>query len=145
MVSLFLVQFFSCAFLTGLIWLVQGVHYPAFKFVKENKFASFHAFHSRSITYIVAPVMLAELTTALALAWLMGNVFFTLNLLSVVVLWLLTAFVSVPIHQNLAQGFDPGLVRSLVTTNWPRTLLWSLRSAALLWYCLSMFQLKGDL
>jgi len=143
MVSLFFVQFFCCAFLTGLIWLVQVVHYPAFEFVKENKFASFHAFHSRSIAYIVAPVMLAELTTALILAWLMGNLFFTVNLLTVVALWLLTGLVSVPIHKKLAREFDSASVRALVSTNWPRTLLWSLRSVALLWYCLSTFQLKG--
>jgi hypothetical protein len=43
---LMLGQIFSCFFMTGVIWLIQIVHYPAFALIDPNKFLEFHAMHS---------------------------------------------------------------------------------------------------
>jgi hypothetical protein len=45
----------------------------------------------------------------------------------VVLLWLSTFAIQVPLHRRLAGGFDPAIHRTLVTTNWVRTVLWSIR------------------
>ena len=116
----------------GLIWFVQVVHYPGFSFVARESFPSFHNFHSTRITWIVGPVMTVELVTAAILClrqpddWLWWA-----NLGGVIALWLCTALLSVPNHNQLALGYSEPLILALVATNWPRTLIWSLRSLLL--------------
>ena len=122
----------ACAFLTGLIWLVQLVHYPSFAFVAPEKFAEFHAFHSRSITWIVMPIMCFELGSGFYLALKMPGQFWKWQLLLVGGTWLATAFLSVPLHNALAGGFSLDLIGRLVLTNWVRTFLWTLRIALFL-------------
>lgn len=118
--------------MTGLIWLVQLVHYPAFHFVDQKQFSDFHFFHSQRITWIVLPIMFVELVTAVLLFYTAGGMIWGLNLLGVLLLWLATALLSVPIHNQLAIAPTPALVENLIWTNWPRTILWTLRSAFLI-------------
>ena len=54
---------FSTFFLTGLIWIVQLVHYPGFNFVDANDFVAFEKFHTNKISAIVIPLMFCELLT----------------------------------------------------------------------------------
>ena len=61
------VQFASCAFLTGLIWLGQRVHYPLLAVVGDKEFVAYEREHVRRITPVVAPMMLLELVAALCL------------------------------------------------------------------------------
>ena len=131
---LILAQVVLCAFLCGLIWVVQGVLYPLFGSVGPADFPAYHAAEMSRITWIVAPAMLAELGLALAtlalhrqepLAWggaaLVG------------VLWASTAFVQVPLHQYLVQrGADAAVIDHLVDSNWIRTAGWTVRLALLL-------------
>jgi hypothetical protein len=42
--------------------------------------------------------------------------------------WLVTFFVSLPQHGNLAKGYDPAVARALVQSNWLRTIAWSARA-----------------
>lgn len=119
--------------MTGLIWLVQLVHYPAFHFVERKSFSDFHRFHSNRISWIVAPVMMLELLSSYFLlaqsqfaVWAWGN------FLIVVLLFLLTATVSMPIHNRLTEGYNETDVNRLINTNWLRTALWSLRTLAIL-------------
>ena len=53
--------------MTGLIWLIQCVHYP-FAQVGAEAFQDYHARHTQWITPIVGPLMLIELGTAFLLA-----------------------------------------------------------------------------
>ena len=41
--------------------------------------------------------------------------------------WMSTALLQVPCHRKLARGFDPDVARRLVSSNWIRTVCWSLR------------------
>lgn len=129
-------QAFSCFFMAGLIWLVQLVHYPGFTFVESKQFLEFHAFHSKKITFIVLPVMTIELMTAflLSLSW---NQIFIWNFISVVILWVLTGLVSVPIHSSLTAGMDLKKIHRLVLTNWFRTATWTVRSIAILYFLIT--------
>lgn len=136
MTQLILVSHLVSTFaLLGLIWTIQCVHYPAFRYVSSENFPAFHKFHSQQITLIVAPLMLLELFTAAALYFKSSNhslfSYGFLNFASVGLLWVLTAFVSVPLHNQLAQGLQLDVVNKLIISNWPRTILWTLR--ALVW------------
>lgn len=126
--------------LVGLIWTVQVVHYPLFAWVGQAQFVAYEAEHARRISFLVGPLMLLELLTAMALlaywppslpSWLGWG---ALALLAGI--WLSTLLVSVPLHARLATGFDPLAHAHLVTTNWIRTLLWSARGLLLVWILL---------
>lgn len=123
--------------MVGVIWTVQLVHYPLFAEVGEATFVSYHARHVSAITLIVGPAMLIELGTGFMLlfegpdqvpgwVWMAG-----LGLIGVA--WLTTGLVSVPMHDKLAGGFDAGAHATLVSTNWARTIAWTLRGAGLVW------------
>lgn len=131
--ELILLEAFACVFMTGLIWLVQLVHYPSFEYVAESKFLEFHRMHSSRITWVVLPVMGAELLLAIALVWLDPRAAWVVNLSGVGLLWLLTAFVSVPLHNQLGKAADRATCRRLVATNWARTVVWSARSLFLIY------------
>jgi hypothetical protein len=125
----FKVQLACSLLMTGLIWLIQLVHYPSFHFVHPERFQEFHLHHSNRITFIVAPLMGLELVTAVLLALERGDSYaWWFNLLGVVLIWGCTAFLSVPLHNQLANGYDYEKVNALVVTNWARTLIWTMRS-----------------
>ncbi len=130
-----IVQFISTIALFGLIWVIQLVHYPAFAFVSASNGGAFSAFHSNSISLIVAPLMLAELASAF---WLISesgvsNPLSWLNLVTILALWFITFFVFVPLHAQLSVTFSPELIQSLVQKNWWRTILWTMRVPLLFW------------
>ncbi len=130
--NLILAQLMTCGFLTGLIWIVQCLYYPAFARIEKAQFAEFHKFHTRTITYIVAPMMILELGTAAALvAALSASAISLVNLISILLLWASTFLISVPIHNRLAESHNLEQIQKLTRTNWPRTVLWTLRFLAL--------------
>jgi len=119
--------------LVGLIWMVQLVHYPLFAQVGPDTFRAYHARHTRRITFIVAPLMAAELLTAVLLffrgarePWLLAS--FAPLLFN----WFATWRVQIPLHNRLAAGFDSETHRRLMGTNWWRTLAWTVRGGCLL-------------
>ncbi len=124
---------YSCLMMTSVIWLVQLTHYPSFKFIDKKDFLTFHQFHSSSITFIVFPLMLIELLSTGYLLLTLKNSFWAINFLLVILTWLSTLLVSIPIHSKLSKEKNEKIIKSLVITNWPRTIFWSLRSIILLW------------
>ena len=126
-----MINLVSTWYLVGLIWMVQVVHYNLFDRVGEADFARYEIEHSRLITPIVAPMMLIEIATSAGLlvtapagiprwAILAGFV-------AVLGIWLSTAFIQVPCHSRLANGFNEQDYRRLVNSNWIRTVLWTAR------------------
>lgn len=116
-------------FMTGLIWLVQLVHYPLMVRVGEPGFIAYEMAHMRRITFVVAPAMLIELATGVALVVGGGTLTTWTGLFLLVLLWLSTATTQGPMHNRLARGYDADLIRRLVVTNWLRTTAWSARAA----------------
>ena len=126
--------------LVGLIWTVQLVLYPLYARTDGAAFPAYHALHMRRITFVVAPLMLVEAATAVALVvappegtcpplpWV------AVALLAVV--WLSTAGLQVPCHRRLESGFDAAAHRTLVRTNWVRTVAWTMRGGLVLLWCL---------
>lgn len=120
--------------MTGLIWLVQLVHYPAFEDIGEWNFTSFHRDHSRKIAYIVVPVMSVELITSFIL--FLEDDILGLNAIGfylVVLIWASTFMLSVPTHQVLRKGKNESSIEYLVLTNWIRTIFWTLKASISFW------------
>ncbi len=121
----------TCA-MTGVILIVQFVHYPLFAAVGEEQFAEYEIAHARRITWVVAPLMLVELVAAIALVLLAPQpitpALMWLGLVLLVIIWVSTAAVQVPLHNALASGFDVHTHRRLLSSNWVRVVSWLLRS-----------------
>ena len=119
----------SALFMTGLIWFVQVVHYPLMAKVSGDS-TSYQLAHMTRTTWVVGPLMLAELGACAILG------FFNVGpnwqrwpstaLLAVV--WLSTALLLVPAHDALARGFDARVHERLVAVNWIRTFAWTGRA-----------------
>jgi hypothetical protein len=88
--------------------------------------------------------MILEWITALLLFWFppTGGTSWKLaiGLALLAIIWLSTAFVQVPCHNGLSQGFDAIVHRRLVRTNWIRTVAWSLRGLLVLWMAMASFR-----
>lgn len=126
---IFLLNFATSLFMAGLIWTIQLVHYPSFRFVDETNFNAFHSFHNQKISIIVIPVMITELITSRLLWWNEG--FLSLNGIGfylVLLIWISTFLLSVPNHAKLATGKDDVVINTLVHTNWIRTMLWTVKA-----------------
>jgi hypothetical protein len=122
-------------FMVGVIWIVQLVHYPMFEALDRARFSSSHAYHSRSISIVVVPAMLAELVLAALLGWKESFHDLKLNCAFgiLIVIWATTFFIIVPLHERLrAEGFRKEEHRSLLRWNWIRTVGWSVRGLIVL-------------
>jgi hypothetical protein len=116
--------------LMSLIWLVQLIIYPSFHRVAADAFREYHRWYAKRISAVVIPLMVSEL--ALALWWLSASGDSPpsiVTLVLVVIVWISTFTLQVPIHLRLASGKDDGLIRRLVATNWLRTAAWTIKTA----------------
>ena len=118
--------------LTGLIWMVQVVHYPLFSKVGHVGFAQYHRAHTRLITWIVGPLMLGEAWSAWWLlrqpispipGWMFDAAFSLL-----IIVWGSTVMFQIPLHRTLSVQFQRRAYERLVLTNWMRTLAWTGRT-----------------
>jgi len=115
----------------GLIWFVQVVHYPLFSFIGREHFDEYERLHQVRTTWVVAPLMSIEALTASlilvsdltpadrTLAWV--------GWILLLVIWLSTAFLQVPLHRRLATVYDSQAAARLASSNWVRTIAWTLR------------------
>lgn len=114
-------------FMVGLIWFVQVVHYPLFAGVGEQGWCEYSRRHQSLTTRVVGPVMLTEILSAAALLALLPGILTIAGAVLLALLWASTFFVQVPLHGRLGKGHDAAVMRTLVATNWARTILWTAR------------------
>ncbi len=135
-VTLLLGQVAATLFMTGVIWIMQTVHYPLFALVGPDRFREYAREHRRRMTPVVGVAMLLEAVTAVLLLFVtpagVQKVLLVLGASLLLPIWLSTAFLQVPGHRRLSGGFDEQVTARLVRTNWLRTALWSARSALIL-------------
>jgi hypothetical protein len=135
--AVFLLNLATTWFMTGLIWFVQVVHYPLMGGVLGEGFAGYHGQHVSRTTRVVAPVMLMELASALALPWLRPVAIAAwipwAGLALLLVAWGSTAMLQIPRHNALAACYAGATHASLCRTNWIRTIAWSARGVLVLY------------
>ena len=117
--------------MVGIIWFVQWVHYPLLAVVSTDRASEVAVEHQRRTGHVVGLPMAVEGVSTLvllvnrpaevALIWpWLGAALLAIALGS-------TIFLSVPRHTKMAVNPDAEIGRSLVRTNWPRTIAWSAR------------------
>jgi len=122
----------ATAFMAGVIWFVQIVHYPLMDGWPHADFSRWEAAHRERTAMVVIPAMLLEggaATLLLAVrprgvpGWLVWA-----GWLALLGIWASTFAVQVPLHDELSAGWHAPAHARLVSTNWLRTLLWSIRT-----------------
>lgn len=123
----------ASAVMVGIIWFVQRVHYPLLALVGTDRAAEVALEHQRRTGQVVGlPMVVEGVSTLLLLVerpdavsavwpWV-GAVLLAVALGSTIML-------SVPRHARMATHPDDEVGRSLVRTNWPRTVAWTLRGS----------------
>ena len=115
--------------MTGVIWVIQIVHYPSFHFIEKELYTAFQKFHMNKISIIVIPIMLAELITGMMLFLDKSSKspFLIISFVILVLIWLITGVFFTKAHNELIAGYQELVINQLVAMNWIRTLLWTLR------------------
>ena len=111
-----------------LIWLVQIIIYPGMHGWDRHRFVELHRDYCRRITFIVGPLMLAQAVLAVHQILAEPDPVSIGQTALIFFIWTITAFISVPLHRHLTTGYDARSVHRLITTNWLRTVGWSLIS-----------------
>ena len=110
-----------------LIWMVQLIVYPSFKYCNENHLVSWHKKYSGRLAIIVIPLMFGQLL--ISIIQLFERIDYSNSLYAILVwsLWIITFVLFVPLHGKIANGTGtPKTLSILITYNWIRTLMWSL-------------------
>ena len=115
--------------MTGVIWVIQIVHYPSFHFIEKELYTAFQKFHMNKISIIVIPIMLAELITGMMLFLDKSSKspILIISFVILVLIWLITGVFFSKAHNELIAGYQELVINQLVAMNWIRTLLWTLR------------------
>lgn len=110
-----------------LIWIVQLVIYPSFSFYSEANIKKWHRLYTSRITIVVLPLMLSQLLLYIYTSITQSDIIDYISLCLVVLTWLTTFLIFVPLHSNIEAQHDTVFSRERLTkTNWIRTVLWSL-------------------
>ena len=132
---IFKLHFSLTLYMTGIIWLVQVIHYPLFKLVGENTFKDYHKTHIKKTSSVIAIPMVLELLTGLYLFiqnnGYRNNFAFLITTSLLVLTWAITFLISVPKHNILSNGQNELALSVLIKTNWIRTIAWTIRSLIL--------------
>ena len=91
-------------------------------------FSELHRAYTRRISLVVVPLMLAQAALGLQMTVSLPGILPVLQLILIVFVWGVTAFISVPLHRRLTTGHDKQIIDRLISTNWLRTTGWSLVS-----------------
>ena len=111
--------------LVVLIWLVQLIIYPSFRYLDRQKLVFWHSKYSTRISLVVMPLMLGQLLiTVLQLNE--GSVISYIIALLVLMVWILTFLYFVPLHGKFSRNeINERSLDGLVNVNWWRTLFWT--------------------
>ncbi len=128
MKNLLLLNFFITSFMFGLILTTQIVSYPLFLKVKSKNFANYHSFYVNRISFVVIPVMLIEFFLSILLISINSSYLIIFNFVLILLIFLTTYLIQVPIHNNIKLESNKLLLNRLINTNWIRTIFWFLKS-----------------
>ena len=123
--------------MVGVSLITHFVTYPSFKLIKPNVFSDFHKSYTNKMLFIVSPIMILELISSLLL------VIFDMSdnnteiglLITLMLIWCLTFFTIVPIHNKLTVNYNKYLNQKLIKYNSLRTILWIIKLILFVGFC----------
>jgi hypothetical protein len=124
----------STYMMVGISWLIQLLVYPQLILVPTSVFRTYERAHQKRISYVVIPLMICELLTAVWFLWIQWNLFWLTNCGLILLIWLSTFCIQVPLHEKLSQRKSKNKIKRLISTHAIRTFLWSLRAFFLVYF-----------
>ena len=121
---IFQTNLFSNIYLIAISIMVQFIIYPSFKNYSESTFKSFHSAYTKKMLFIVGPIMILELLSTLYLV-IKKTFFFPTSIVTLI--WLITFFLIVPVHQSLNSSFNIRSHKKLLRLNFLRSTFWVLK------------------
>ncbi len=113
--------------LVVLIWLVQLCIYPAFIYYNNQNLLRWHNSYTPKITVIVLPLMLTQLFLSIYFLYNQKDFYSLTNSILVVLTWLSTFLIYVPLHQKITLNKNAHLnSKKLIQYNWLRVFAWNL-------------------
>lgn len=110
-----------------LIWLVQLIIYPGFRYRTSEYLVLWHKIYTVRITIILIPLFFGQLLSSLLQLWQNQNYYSISSVIIILLLWLVTMLVFIPMHRKISlESFDLNLLIKLEKFNWIRTALWTL-------------------
>ena len=122
---IFITHLISNAIMIGVISITQLITYPSFLKIQRDKFPDFHKNYVRAISFVAVPAMVLELFTLIYMNIYISNLILMKSLLVLIMLWLITFIIIVPIHNQLSKEFNQEKIISIIRYNWIRTVLWT--------------------
>ena len=137
MIIFIYISLFSNLIMVGVSLITHFVTYPSFRLIKSSLFSEFHKSYTNKMLFIVAPVMILELISSLFL------VIFDVSdnnteiglLISLLLIWFLTFFIIVPIHNKLTVNYNKDLNQKLIKYNGLRTIFWIIKLILFIGFC----------
>lgn len=110
-----------------LIWTVQLIIYPSFKFYTKENLFKWHSLYTKRFSIIVMPIMISQLVVSIIQIFQIQNWYTVLSMLIIVALWVLTFVIFVPLHFSIDNNKPiENAAAKLVSKNWIRTVLWTI-------------------
>lgn len=109
-----------------LIWMIQLIVYPSFKYFAQADLSRWHGKYTKRISFIVQPLMVAQVILNVWRAIGDPSKSNIVACLLILALWAITFLIFVPYHRRINRGQDDEiLLKRLVSRNWIRTALWT--------------------
>ena len=121
---LFYIYIFCNIFLIGISLITQFVTYPSFQSINPEIFSNFHKIYTQKMLFIVGPIMTIEFLSVVVLLFINIDFHFMVQFIFVFLIWILTFFLIVPIHNELEKHYNKSLNNKLIKLNGYRTFLW---------------------
>ena len=129
---LFYIYLFCNIFMIGISLITQFVTYPSFQSINPEIFSNFHKIYAQKMLFIVGPIMTIEFLSVVVLLFINNDFHFMVQFIFVFLIWILTFFLIVPIHNELEKHYDKSLNNKLIKLNGYRTFLWFVKFIFLL-------------
>ena len=126
------ISIFSNLIMIGVSLITHYVTYPSFALIHEKLFNRFHNRYSNIMLIIVGPIMIFEFISTLILSFTYFNLLTLISFILVLLIWFLTFFLIVPIHNKLELNLNKSLNKKLISYNGARTMIWIIKFILLL-------------
>ena len=94
--------------------------------MEHSSFKMWQEQYMNRMGFVAGGLILSQTTLVGLQVWLTPSSTIYLTAAIVILMWLITGFISVPLHHKLiVSGHDAEVIRKLVQTNWLRTIGWS--------------------
>jgi len=132
----------AAAFLAGLMWFTQIVHYPLFTFIEKKSFIGYSIHQLKKTNYLFYIPMLVEGAFSILFMFdypsTISSVVPFLCLCISTAVWLVSFGKIAPLLDKLNdEGLDAEIVEQLVKLNRIRTICWTLKVLILI-YCMGV-------